>query len=70
MNMIPVRSTSISFVGYEPETLILRIVFRDGDTYDYHGVPEITVRQFLASPSKGKYYIRWIKGQFNSVRIQ
>ena len=70
MNMVPVQSTSIAFVGYEPETFTLRIVFREGGTYDYHDVPEITVQQFLSSPSKGKYYIHWIKGRFNPVRIQ
>lgn len=70
MNMIAVRSISIAFIGYEAETLALRIVFREGGAYDYHGVPEMVFQQFLAAQSKGKYYIRWIKGRFNQARIQ
>lgn len=70
MDMIPVRSTSIAFVGYDTETLTLRIMFHEGGTYDYHGVPEVIAQQFLTAPSKGKYYIRWIKGRFSQVRIQ
>ena len=70
MNMIPVHSASIALIGYDSETLTLRIVFRESGTYDYHGVPETIVQQFLSSPSKGKCYARWIKGQFNPLRIQ
>lgn len=70
MNLIAIQSTSIAFIGYEPETLTLRIVFREGGTYDYHGVPEMVYQQFISSPSKGKYYVHWIKGRFNQLRIQ
>lgn len=70
MNMIPVRSTSIAAIGYEAETQALRIVFREGGIYEYHGVPEMVFKQLIDSRSKGKYYIRWIKGRFSQVRIQ
>ena len=70
MNMIPVTSTSIAFISHDSETLTLRIIFREGGTYDYHGVPEMVFQQFLNASSKGEYYIRWIKGRFSQVRIQ
>ena len=70
MNMIAAQSTSIAFIGYEAETLTLRIVFREGGAYDYHGVPEMVFQQLLNAQSKGKYYIRRIKGRFSQIRIQ
>ena len=70
MQMIPVNSSSLSMIGYEPNSLTLRIVFRDGGVYDYFGIPEILVKQLLSSPSKGRFYAYHIKGRFNQQRIQ
>ncbi len=70
MNVVAVQSSSIGFIGYDTMSMTLRIVFRDGGTYDYHGVPEVVFQQFVSAPSKGKYYIKSIKGRFSPVRIQ
>lgn len=70
LKMIPVRSSYIAYVGYDPDNMILRIQFAEGSVYDYHSVPVSIAQQFLAAPSKGKYYAEWIKGRFSPVRIQ
>lgn len=62
-------SSAIATIDYNPDTLILRITFRDNHVYDYYGVPEITAQQFINAPSKGKYYTQYIKGRFNQQRI-
>jgi KTSC domain len=36
--MYPVISTNVLAVGYEPLTGTMRVRFRSGGTYDYHGV--------------------------------
>ena len=69
MNMIAVSSSSIAFIGYDAEHMTLRIQFREGGVYDYHGVPEMVYQQFISAPSKGRYYARFIKGRFNQQRI-
>lgn len=70
MNMVAVSSSSIALIGYEADSLTLRVVFHDGKTYDYHGVPQEISNQFLYSPSKGQFYIKFIKGRFNPIRIR
>ena len=69
MDMIPVNSSSISAIGYDADTMTLRLAFRTGGMYEYHAVPESIVRQLMSAPSKGKYYSRNIKGRFNPMRI-
>jgi hypothetical protein len=39
----------------------LDIMFHDGRTYTYFGVPETVYRALLAAPSKGKYHHQFIK---------
>lgn len=70
MNIITVTSKSIAAIGYDESTMVLRIVFRNDGIYDYQGVPVHVFKQFMSSPSKGKYYVYHIKGRFNQVRIQ
>ena len=70
MNLIPVKSSSIAAIGYDPDSLTLRLAFRSGGIYDYYGVPPQIADQFLHAASKGKYYSMFIKGHFNPMRIQ
>lgn len=37
--MTPVISDNVAFVGYDYRTLVLRVGFRSGGTYDYYGIP-------------------------------
>ncbi|NYI43793.1 hypothetical protein BJ993_000873 [Nocardioides aromaticivorans] len=39
MNLVPVVSDNVAFVGYDHVTRILRVRFRSGGTYDYYDVP-------------------------------
>jgi len=64
MEMIAVRSSAISAIGHDPETLRMRVRFRDSGTYDFCGVPEHVFLRFLQAPSKGRYYHRHIKGRY------
>lgn len=70
MNMVQVTSSSIAAISYDEKTSTLRIIFHAGNIYDYHGVPKILAEQFIATPSKGRFYAKMIKGRFNPVRIQ
>ena len=65
--MIPVQSSNIAAIGYENNALV--IVFRAGGAYMYHGVPENVFKHFLSAPSKGGFYMAFIKGKFASTRV-
>jgi hypothetical protein len=47
MTMHSVISTNVLAVGYDPLTSTLRVRFRRGGTYDYHGVNADLFEQML-----------------------
>ena len=56
MGRIPVRSTSIGSIGYQPVERELEIKFREsGDVYRYFDVPAEEHAAFMAAESKGTY---------------
>ena len=65
----PVSSTHIRGVGYDPRTSTLAVQFREGGVYHYHAVPQELHEQFLAAPSKGKFFRAAIKSRFRSVKV-
>lgn len=61
ITMRPVDSSNIASEGYDPAQGILRITFKSGGTYDYHGVDVELYAAFSAAPSKGEYLAKVIK---------
>jgi hypothetical protein len=53
--LIPVESSMIQAVGYDPKTHILEVVFNSGQTYCYEGVPPKVYKELMAADSKGQY---------------
>jgi KTSC domain len=62
--MIPVRSTAIAAVGYDPESRLMKITFMQGHTYDFCGVPPHVYQGLMGATSMGKYYNDHIKDQY------
>jgi hypothetical protein len=65
MEMISVRSSAISAVGYDPNTQQMRIKFHQGHTYNFCRVPQHIVDGLLSAGSKGTYYDRHIRDRFH-----
>ncbi|WP_408634138.1 KTSC domain-containing protein [Pseudazoarcus pumilus] len=62
--MIPVSSSAIAAIGYDPDTRRMRITFTSGGTYDFCGVPEHVFTGFLHAPSKGSFYDQHIRDRY------
>lgn len=62
--MIPVRSSAIAAVGYDPGTRTLRVQFHKSGMYTYHGVPQQVYDNFIRASSVGRYYDQFIKGRY------
>ena len=62
LNMIPVSSSNLSAVGYDPISNTLYVEFHSGSLYAYYDVPEFVHRELLLAPSKGRYHNRFIRG--------
>jgi KTSC domain len=64
MEMIPVRSSAIRAVGYDPTNLRMRIIFAEGHGYDFCRVPSYIFEGLLRASSKGGYYNQYIKDRY------
>ena len=62
--MPQVVSSAVARVDYDDATATLYVTFRDSGSYGYCGVPRHVFDAFLASRSKGRFFARWIRGQY------
>ena len=65
MDMIQVKSSAISHLGYDSNTKKMKITFKHGKTYDYCTVPQNVFDAFLHASSIGKYYDQYIKDNYD-----
>lgn len=63
MNMIPVSSSNLVAVGYNPTNQDLTIQFGSG-VYTYTGVPQSTHTGLMNASSKGSYHHLHIKNRY------
>lgn len=62
MLMIRVNSTAIRAIGYDG--YMLTVEFYSGRVYDHPGVPESVFHELMDATSKGRYYVRHIRGRY------
>ena len=60
MERVPVDSSTLVSVGYEPSTKILEVEFRSG-CYQYFGVPAHIHEGLMCASSKGSFLDRNVK---------
>lgn len=53
--MYKVVSSNISYLGYDKDFKILKVIFNNNSSYAYFGVPEIIWLELVNAESKGKY---------------
>jgi len=68
MKLIPIESSILESVCYDPPRLVLTIAFRNGSVYEYAGVPEGIYRELIEGPSKGKFFHKYILGVYEARR--
>lgn len=54
--MIKVKSTHLDGVGYDKETKVLEVKFKNGDTYHYSNIDQNTYDSLMAAKSIGKHF--------------
>jgi hypothetical protein len=68
MNWIPVESSNIEAISYNPGTKVLSVRFLKSGVYHYNDVPEHLIDEMMEAESVGKYFSQWIKGVFDFVK--
>lgn len=61
-----VDSTTVSKVGYHPDSQTMTIEYRSGGVYSYSGVPKEIYQQAKDAPSIGSFVARNIKGRYGT----
>lgn len=64
-----VDSSNIDEVGYDSESSVLEILFKNGSVYQYYDVPEATFHELLSAGSVGQYFHRQIRGIYRYSRV-
>ncbi len=75
MDFIPVTSSNIKAIAFEPEENdasigALSVQFKNGSAFCYYGVPAQKFDEFLDAKSKGKFFISEIKKHYESEKIE
>lgn len=75
MNRIPVKSSNVKSMGYDPATKILQAEFHSGAIWNYSDVPPDKFAQLLkadADPelSLGSHFHRLIKSQHTATKVE
>lgn len=66
MDLVPVSSSSVNAVGYDPDTRMLEIEFRGGRIYRYADVPPQVHAAMMAAGSIGRFVNNNIRGQYRA----
>lgn len=69
MNRIPVISSNVAEVGYDPATMTLEVAFHSGSVYQYFDVPELLYQEMLHAESVGGFLHEQIKNNYRYAKI-
>ncbi len=70
MERMPVSSSNISSIGYDPDLMVLEIEFHRGRVYQYQGVPIELYESLMQAPSHGRFFSAYIRNSgYPCVRI-
>lgn len=67
--MVPVDSSNIAAIGYDPLQQVLQVDFHHGGRYRYLDVPSHIFDEFQEAPSKGRFLNYEIKGEFDYEQV-
>ena len=66
----PVVSSQIKSVGYHYQMCMMVIEFTNGSVYTYDGVPADIYETLIESKSKGTYFHKRIRDEFNTKKVE
>jgi KTSC domain len=66
---IPVSSSNVQSIGYDPDASILEVEFNNGSIYQYSGVPQNEFDGLMAAASKGAYLHAHIKNSYSCIKL-
>jgi hypothetical protein len=69
MKRTSVSSSNIRSIGYDEASQTLEVEFKSSGIYQYSAVANNLFEQFIAAPSKGRYFDQNIREKFRTVKV-
>ena len=66
---VPVESTSVKSVGYDPDTGTMEVEFVSGAVYEYLGVPPKVHRELVGAESIGGYFTQYVRDRYFTQKV-
>lgn len=63
VEMVPVRSSNVSQVGFDEDSGELLVEFKSGAVYAYSNQSEAAYQDLLTTDSPGSYVSKWLRNQ-------
>lgn len=70
MDRSNIESSNLVGVGYDPDTLVLEVEFKNGAVYQYDQVPKEIFDALMEADSHGSYFIKNVKNSFKYTRME
>jgi hypothetical protein len=67
--MKDVVSSNISAIGYDEQSRVLTVRFKNGGVYQHHDVLQEAYDGLMAAKSKGGHYASAIRGKFKHTKV-
>lgn len=69
IQMQPAQSSTVSAHGYDPASRTMQVQFKNGNVYQYKGVPQEIFNNYKNSESQGSYHQQNIKGRYEASLV-
>jgi hypothetical protein len=70
VDRVPVQSSNIVSVGYDPQRYLLEIEFHGGAVYQIERIPVHIHQGLMDAPSKGSFFLRFIRDRYPTIKIE
>lgn len=69
VEMIPLVSSNLTAAGRDPQTGVVHVEFKSGETYKYFNVPPEVFERLTRVASPGKYFHEMIRNSYAYEKI-
>jgi len=69
MKRVPVVSSAVADVGYDPVARVLEVGVRSGSVYRYRDVPARVADELVHAPSVGRYLAANVRDAYRYERV-
>jgi len=69
MDRLPVQSSNIRAVGYDPDVQSMEVEFHDGSVYLYEGISENVYEGLMSAQSVGKHFRDNIREEYEYYKL-